>query len=118
MVPYLAYARKDRRTQPFDPVSSRVVAQLLEALHCDALLTLEAHNVAAFDNAFRMRAVNLSPNALYTEAVLKLGADEPLAVASPNPASSARSCGARRSRRRRGGRSARRSSTSDVPREW
>jgi ribose-phosphate pyrophosphokinase len=84
VVPYLAYARKDRRTQPFDPVSSRVVAQLFEALHCDALLTLEAHNVAAFDNAFRMRAVNLSPNALYTEAVLTLGADEPLAVASPD----------------------------------
>jgi ribose-phosphate pyrophosphokinase len=84
VVPYLAYARKDRRTQPFDPVSSRVIAQLFEAVHGDTLLTLEAHNVAAFDNAFRMRAVNLSPNALYTDAVLKLAPDEPLAVASPD----------------------------------
>jgi ribose-phosphate pyrophosphokinase len=84
VVPYLAYSRKDRRTQPFDPVSSRVVAQLFEAVHGDALLTLEPHNVAAFDNAFRMRAVGLSPNALYTEAVRRIAVDEPLAVASPD----------------------------------
>src|SRR5512145_986705 len=72
VVPYLAYARKDRRTQPFDPV------------RCDALVTLEAHNLAAFDNAFRIRAVNLSPNALYTALALKLAGDAPLAVASPD----------------------------------
>jgi len=84
VVPYLAYARKDRRTQPFDPVSIRVVAQLFEAVRCDALITLEAHNVAAFDNAFRLRAVTLSPNALFSAAALKLLGDEPVAVASPD----------------------------------
>src|SRR5512137_2987851 len=84
VVPYLAYARKDRRTQPFDPVSIRVVAQLFEAVRPDALITLEAHNVAAFDNAFRMRAVSLSPNPLYTEVATKLAGDTPLAVASPD----------------------------------
>jgi len=83
-VPYLAYARKDRRTQPFDPVSIRVVAQLFEAVRCDALVTLEAHNVAAFDNAFRLRAVTLSPNALFSAAALELVGDEPIAVASPD----------------------------------
>ena len=84
VVPYLAYARKDRRTQPFDPVSIRVVAQLLEAVRCDALVTLEAHNVAAFDNAFRLRAVTLSPNALFSATASQLVADEPIAVASPD----------------------------------
>lgn len=84
VVPYLAYARKDRRTQPFDPVSIRVVAQLFEAVRCDALVTLEAHNVAAFDNAFRLRAVTLSPNALFSAVALALAGDEPLAVASPD----------------------------------
>jgi len=84
VVPYLAYARKDRRTQPFDPVSIRVVAQLFEAVRCDALVTLEAHNVAAFDNAFRLRAVTLSPNALFSAVALELVGDEPIAVASPD----------------------------------
>ncbi|WP_268238208.1 ribose-phosphate pyrophosphokinase-like domain-containing protein [Neoroseomonas lacus] len=32
VVPYIAYARKDRRTKPRDPVTSRYVAQLLEAI--------------------------------------------------------------------------------------
>jgi len=84
VVPYLAYARKDRRTQPFDPVSIRVVAQLFEAVRCDALVTLEAHNVAAFDNAFRLRAVTLSPNALFSATASTLVGDEPVAVASPD----------------------------------
>ena len=84
VVPYLAYARKDRRTQPFDPVSIRVIAQLFEAVRCDALLTLEAHNVAAFDNAFRIRAASLSPNALFQQVALTLASEGPLAVASPD----------------------------------
>ena len=32
VVPYLAYARKDRQTKPFDPVTLRYVAQLFEAV--------------------------------------------------------------------------------------
>ena len=84
VVPYLAYARKDRRTQPFDPVSIRVIAQLFEAVQCDALVALEVHNVAAFDNAFRMRAINLSPNSLFTAAAAPLAKDAPVAVASPD----------------------------------
>jgi ribose-phosphate pyrophosphokinase len=84
VVPYLAYARKDRRTQPFDPVSIRVVAQLFEAVRCDALLTLEAHNIAAFDNAFRLRAASLSPNPLFSAVAGTLASDAPLAVVSPD----------------------------------
>jgi ribose-phosphate pyrophosphokinase len=84
VAPYLAYARKDRRTQPFDPVSIRVIAQLFEAVGCDVLLTLEAHNLAAFDNAFRIRAVSLSPNALFGARAAQLAGDGPLAVASPD----------------------------------
>jgi ribose-phosphate pyrophosphokinase len=84
VAPYLAYARKDRRTKPFDPVSVRVVAQLFEAAGCDGLITLEAHNVAAFDNAFRCRAVNLEPYELFTAAAAKCVGDAPVVVASPD----------------------------------
>lgn len=84
VVPYLAYARKDRRTQPFDPVSMRVVAQLLEAVNLDALITLEAHNRAAFDNALRLRAIHLDPGALFAAAVEPLLGSEPVVVASPD----------------------------------
>ena len=59
LLPYLAYARKDVRTQPFDPLTSRLVAQWLEASGCDQVIALEAHNPSAFENAHRIPALHL-----------------------------------------------------------
>lgn len=53
IVPYLAYARKDRKTQPRDPVTTRYVAMLFEAVGIDTILTMDVHNLAAYQNAFR-----------------------------------------------------------------
>src|SRR6516164_7918542 len=68
VAPYLCYARKDRRTKSNDPVTTRYVAALFEAIGCDALVTLEVHNEAAFENAFRCRAVALTAAALLIDA--------------------------------------------------
>jgi len=51
VAPYLCYARKDRRTKPNDPVITRYVASLFAAVGTDAIVTLEVHNPAAFENA-------------------------------------------------------------------
>lgn len=53
VTPYLCYARKDRRTKPNDPVTTRYVASLFEAVGVNRVITVEVHNVAAFENAFR-----------------------------------------------------------------
>jgi ribose-phosphate pyrophosphokinase len=53
LVPYLAYSRKDRRTKPHDPITTRYVAATLEAVGLDAIMTMDVHNIAAFENAFR-----------------------------------------------------------------
>jgi ribose-phosphate pyrophosphokinase len=53
VAPYLCYARKDRRTKPNDPIITRYVAAMFEAMGVDRLITVEVHNVAAFENAFR-----------------------------------------------------------------
>src|SRR5690606_20521277 len=42
-----------------DPVTTRYVAQVFEAVGCDRIVTADVHNVAAFENAFRCPAVNL-----------------------------------------------------------
>ncbi len=55
IVPYLAYARKDRKTKPRDPVTTRYVAMLFEAVGTDTILTMDVHNLAAYQNAFRCR---------------------------------------------------------------
>ncbi len=60
IIPYLAYARKDRRTQLRDPVNTRYVAQLLEASGVSRIIALDVHNPAALDNSFRVPVDHLS----------------------------------------------------------
>jgi ribose-phosphate pyrophosphokinase len=83
VIPYLAYARKDRRTKPRDPITTRYVAQLLEAVGTDAVVTLEVHNIVAFENAFRCRTVHLDGRALFAPRFAAL--DGKPVVASPDP---------------------------------
>lgn len=85
VLPYLAYARKDRRTKPFDPLSLRCVAQLFEAVGTSQVIALEPHNVAAFENAFRCPTVHLQAHRLFDRSVDALAADGAIAVASPDP---------------------------------
>lgn len=84
VVPYLCYARKDRRTKPNDPVTTRCVAALFEAVATDVVVTLEVHNEAAFENAFRCRTVALTAAPLLVERVRTMIGDEPLCVVSPD----------------------------------
>jgi ribose-phosphate pyrophosphokinase len=84
VVPYLCYARKDRRTKPRDPVASRYVAQMFEAVGTDRVITIDAHNVAAYENAFRIPAEALDAQAIFARYfVAKIGA-APVAVVSPD----------------------------------
>ncbi len=86
VVPYLCYGRKDRRTKLRDPLSSRYLAGLFEAMGADAVVTLDAHNQAAFENAFRCRTLHLQAQPLFVDfAAGALQAEErPLVVASPD----------------------------------
>jgi ribose-phosphate pyrophosphokinase len=85
VVPYLCYARKDARTQARDPVSSRYVAQLFEAMGTDRVVVTEVHNPAAFHNAFRIRADHLATAALFADHLASVLAGEDVVVVSPDP---------------------------------
>lgn len=82
VVPYLAYARKDRRTKLRDPVTTRYVAALFEAVGVDRLLTLDVHNLAAYQNAFRIDAGHLEARVLFVERFAGMAGD--VVVASPD----------------------------------
>jgi ribose-phosphate pyrophosphokinase len=82
--PYLAYARKDRRTKPRDPVSSRYVAQLFEAVGTDRVVSLDVHNLAAYQNAFRIPAEHLGARSLFVAWFAARLRDEPIVVMSPD----------------------------------
>lgn len=84
LIPYLAFARKDRRTQPRDPVTARYVAQLLEAAGVSQLVALDAHNPAAFDNAFRMPVTHLSMQPMLSAHLFADSGIAGLVVVSPD----------------------------------
>lgn len=85
IVPYLPYSRKDRRTKTQDPVTSRYIAQMFEATGVDNVMTLDVHNPAAFENAFRCRTLHLSTDVLLAREIAGRSAEPPVAIVSPDP---------------------------------
>jgi len=85
VVPYLAYARKDRKTQSRDPVTTRYVAALFEAAGADRVITIDVHNLAAYQNAFRCRTEHLDARGLFSDYLSQsLPGSDPVAVVSPD----------------------------------
>lgn len=84
VVPYLCYSRKDRRTKSRDPVNTRYIAQLFEAVSIDAMVTVDVHNRAAFENAFRCPTLHLSARDAFIDYLLPDLQDKPVTVASPD----------------------------------
>jgi ribose-phosphate pyrophosphokinase len=84
VVPYLAYARKDRRTKPRDPVYTRYVAQLIEAAGTDRVVVLDVHNASSIDNAFRIPVDHLSALPMMAAHFTQHLPAAKLAVASPD----------------------------------
>lgn len=82
--PYLCYSRKDRRIHAQDSVITRHLATLMEASRIDNLTTLEVHNQAAFDNAFRIPTRHLETTQLFVDYILQGFQEEALVIASPD----------------------------------
>jgi ribose-phosphate pyrophosphokinase len=84
LVPYLCYARKDRKTKFRDPVTMRYVAQLCESAGIAHVVTLDVHNLAAFQNAFRCRTDHLEARMLFVDHFAPLVRDGEAIVLSPD----------------------------------
>jgi len=85
VIPYFAYARKDAKTQTRDPVTTRYVAQLFESVGTDRVVTMDVHNLAAFQNAFRIRADHLEAAKLFVaHFAALLGKESHVTVVSPD----------------------------------
>lgn len=104
VLPYLCYARKERRTQPWDPITNRYIAVLLEAAGVDRLLALEVHNSAAFDNAFRIPTQHLESAELFAEHFARLTAGTEVVAVSPDTGGIKRAEQFRRALEQRSGR--------------
>ncbi|NJD30549.1 MAG: ribose-phosphate pyrophosphokinase [Gammaproteobacteria bacterium] len=83
-LPYLAYARKDRRTKERDPVTLKYVAQLIEAVGTDHVIGLDAHNLAAFESAFRCPVDHLEAAPLLATHLAAGTGERSVCIVSPD----------------------------------
>lgn len=69
VIPYMAYARQDRKTKSREPITTKYMAQVLEAVGVDRLVTIDIHSLSAYNNANRLPADNLDCVKLFTDYV-------------------------------------------------
>ena len=84
VTPYLCYARKDRRTKANDPITTRYVAAMIEAMGVGRLIAVEVHNVAAFENAFRCPTWHIDSAPLFARHFAPLLGAAPAVAVSPD----------------------------------
>lgn len=82
--PYLAYSRKDCRTKSRDPITTRYLATALQSVGTDRMVTMDIHNLAAFENSFRCPTVNLDTTGLFADYFYRSAGDGIDSIVSPD----------------------------------
>jgi len=70
VVPYLAYARQDKRFKSGEPLSAKAFARLIERAGTDRIITVDMHlhRFSKISEVFDIPAVNLSAMPLISRA--------------------------------------------------
>ena len=66
VIPYYGYARKERKTQPREPISAKLVANFITLAGADRLLLLDLH-AEAIEGFFDVPTDHLSPHRIVAE---------------------------------------------------
>jgi len=92
VMPYFGYARQDRKAKGRDPISAKLVANMLEAAGADRVLTMDLH-AAQIQGFFDIPVDNMHGNIVFTRYYLnKFPTEhEEMVVVSPDVGSVARS---------------------------
>jgi len=91
VIPYFGYARQDRKTKPRDPISAKLVANMLVAAGADRVLTLDLH-AAQIQGFFDIPVDNLYGNPVFVDYYAKKFGEkcEDMMVVSPDVGSVSR----------------------------
>ena len=95
VMPYFGYARQDRKTKPRDPISAKLVANLITRAGADRVLTMDLH-ANQIQGFFDIPVDNMLGNPLFTRYYMskfdeKLFNHDEFCVVSPDVGSVARS---------------------------
>ena len=90
VIPYFGYARQDRKSKARDPISAKLVANLITAAGADRVLTMDLH-AAQIQGFFDIPVDNLLGSPLFVDYFKsRFGDDENTMVVSPDVGSVAR----------------------------
>ncbi len=91
VIPYFGYARQDRKAKSRDPISAKLVANLITAAGADRVLTMDLH-AAQIQGFFDIPVDNLMGAHLFAKHYLKVFGknNEEVMVVSPDVGSTAR----------------------------
>ena len=91
VVPYFGYARQDRKAKARDPISAKLVANMITAAGTDRVLTMDLH-AAQIQGFFDIPVDNLLGNPVFVDYYAKKFGDkcEDMIVVSPDVGSVAR----------------------------
>lgn len=85
VVPYLCYARKERKTKDRDPVATRYLAGMFEAVGVDAVAVVDVHDLASFQNAYRCATEHVEARELLVAHLAEpLAGERAVTVVSPD----------------------------------
>lgn len=91
VIPYFGYARQDRKAKSRDPISAKLVANMLTAAGADRVLTMDLH-ASQIQGFFDIPVDNLHATSVFVKYFLdKFENPEDMVVVSPDVGSVARS---------------------------
>jgi ribose-phosphate pyrophosphokinase len=83
VMPWYGYARQDKKSQPREPITARVVAKALEAVGVDRVLTMDLHS-GQIQGFFEVPVDHMTAMPMLTQYFLDQAWDEELVIVSPD----------------------------------
>lgn len=84
IAPYLCFARLDRQMAFQGPVSTRSLAEFIETAGFDLVVTMDVHNLSAYQNSFRCPTLHLSAVDLFAHSIVPSMNLAEITVVSPD----------------------------------
>ena len=80
VIPYFGYSRQDRMTKPGQPISAKLVAEMLQVAGADRVVSVDLHS-AQLVGFFKIPVDNISPVPLFLDYFEKLHLKDVVCVA-------------------------------------
>jgi ribose-phosphate pyrophosphokinase len=83
VIPWYFYARQDKKSRPREPITARLVADLLQTAGADRVLTMDLH-AGQVQGFFKIPVDHMTAIPLFAQYVRDLNLESPVAAVSPD----------------------------------